>query len=173
MAGSAVLGTNVVDVLVPVADDIRDLATELGAHQFRVYTVKRTYSSQVAGEGSYTDVETEITPRPVVEARLKWGQLDDFPFDLVTSYENCRFCKPHRQYFGDILHSLGLDPQQAIMVGIDTEYDLPAQQAGLATFLLDTCLIDHHNRSAHADFFGSHHDLLELVRCIAANRRNN
>ncbi len=114
-----------------------------------------------------------VFPLPVVEARLKWGQLDDFPFELITSYENCRFCKPHRQYFVDILHSQGLSPQQAIMVGNDTEYDLPAQRVGLTTFLLDTCLIDRNNRSAHADFYGSHQDLLELVRCIATNRRNN
>ncbi|MEZ4484441.1 MAG: HAD family hydrolase [Syntrophotaleaceae bacterium] len=114
-----------------------------------------------------------VFPRPVVEARLKWGQLDDFPFDLITSYENCRFCKPHRQYFFDILDSLDLQPRQTIMVGNDTEYDLPAQQAGLKTFLLDTCLLDRHNRSDHADFRGSHRDLLELVRCIVANRRNN
>jgi len=114
-----------------------------------------------------------VFPRPVVEARLKWGQLDDFPFELITSYENCRYCKPHRQFFVDILRSQGLAPQQTIMVGNDTEYDLPAQRAGLTTFLLDTCLIDRHNRSAHADFCGSHQDLLELVRCIVANRRNN
>lgn len=114
-----------------------------------------------------------VFPRPVVEARLKWGRLDDFPFELITSYENCRFCKPHRQYFEDILKTQGLEPHQAIMVGNDTEYDLPAQQAGLTTFLLDTCLIDRHNRSAHADFQGSHRDLLELVHCITENRRND
>ncbi len=114
-----------------------------------------------------------VFPLPVVKARLKWGQLDDFPYDLITSYENSRYCKPHRQYFTDILHSQGLSPKQTIMVGNDTEYDLPAQQAGLTTFLLDTSLIDRQNRSAHADFFGSHQDLLELVLCIVANRRNN
>lgn len=114
-----------------------------------------------------------VFPLPVVEARLKWGRLDDFPFELITSYENSRYCKPHRQYFLDILHSQGLNSQQTIMVGNDTEYDLPAQQAGLTTFLLDTCLIDRQNRLAHADFCGSHQDLLELVRCIVANRRNN
>ena len=111
-----------------------------------------------------------VFPRPVVDARLKWGQLDDFPYDLITSYENCRFCKPHRQYFVDILQSQGLKAEQTIMVGNDTEFDLPAQQAGLTTFLLDTCLIDRHNRSAHADFVGNHRDLLHLVECIAANR---
>lgn len=114
-----------------------------------------------------------VFPRPVVEARLKWGQLDDFPFELITSYENSRYCKPHRQYFEDILSSQGLNPQQSMMVGNDTEYDMPAQRAGITTFLLDTCLIDRHNRSAHADFRGSHQDLLELVRCIIANRRND
>ncbi len=114
-----------------------------------------------------------VFPRAVVEARLQWGRLDDFPFELVTSYENSRFCKPHRQYFLDILVSRGLAPDQAMMVGNDTEYDLPAQQAGLPTFLLDTCLIDERNRSAHADFRGGHHDLLALVRCIAAKRRDN
>lgn len=114
-----------------------------------------------------------VFPRSVVDARLKWAQLDDFPFALVTSYENCRFCKPHRQYFLDILHTRRLSPEQTLMVGNDTEYDLPAQQAGLTTFILDTCLIDHKNRSARADFRGSHRDLLALVRCIGENRRDN
>lgn len=140
----------------------------------RPFPLARTILQYCFDNGLRVIIATNpVFPLPVVEARLKWGQLDDFPFELITSYENSRYCKPHRQYFIDILHSQGLNPQQTIMVGNDTEYDLPAQRAGLTTFLLDTCLIDRQNRLAHADFCGSHQDLLELVRCIIANRRNN
>jgi hypothetical protein len=68
MGGSAILGTTLVDELVPdVIDGIRgDLHPELGVRQFRVYVVTRTYASGIIGEGTYTDVEIELDPQPLV-----------------------------------------------------------------------------------------------------------
>jgi FMN phosphatase YigB (HAD superfamily) len=112
-----------------------------------------------------------VFPRPVVDARIQWGKLDNFPFDLVTSYENCRFCKPNPRYFQDILYSQGLHPGESLMVGNDSDFDLPAGQAGIATFLLNDCL-GRGTNVRKADFRGNHEDLLQLVKEIVRIRRN-
>lgn len=106
-----------------------------------------------------------VFPRPLVEARLAWGGLGDFTFDLVTSYENSRYCKPHPGYFEDILRTLGLAPEHCLMVGNDTEHDLAAKQAGMATFLLDTWLIDR-GGGFRPDFRGGHAELCRLVETL-------
>ncbi len=103
-----------------------------------------------------------VFPRPLVEARLQWGNMEEFPFDLVTCYENSRYCKPHPGYFADILQALELAPEQCLMVGNDTVQDLSASRAGIATFLLDTWLIDRGGRW-QADFRGGHAELCQLL----------
>jgi FMN phosphatase YigB (HAD superfamily) len=103
-----------------------------------------------------------VFPRPLVDARLEWGGMSPEDFDLVTSFENSRYCKPNRHYFDDILAVLGRRPEQCLMVGNDTEHDLSAGRLGMTTFLVDTWLID---RSAEftADFRGSHLDLFRFL----------
>ena len=68
MGGSATLGTNLVDSLVPdVVDGLRnDLHPDFGVRQFRVYTVSRVWASGSAGDGGFVDTEAEITPQPLV-----------------------------------------------------------------------------------------------------------
>ncbi len=104
-----------------------------------------------------------VFPRAVVEARMAWGGLLDYPFELVTSYENSRFCKPHLGYFADILDYLQLSPEQCLMIGNDTEHDLAARQAGVATFLVDTWLVDRCEGAFATDFRGGLDDLYKFV----------
>ncbi len=104
-----------------------------------------------------------VFPRSVVEARMSWGGLLDYPFELVTSYENSRFCKPHPGYFADILDYLQLSPDQCLMIGNDTEHDLAARQGGVATFLVDTWLVDRCDGSFATDYRGG---LAELYRFV-------
>lgn len=68
MPGSAILGDNLVDALIPdVVDGLRDsLNTDLGVRQFRMFVVTRTWALGLIGEGGYTDTEIEITPQPLV-----------------------------------------------------------------------------------------------------------
>jgi hypothetical protein len=68
MAKDAILGSNLVDDLVPTVDALRsELHDAFGVRQYRVYTVLRTWSSGITGDGVASDVETEITPKPLVE----------------------------------------------------------------------------------------------------------
>jgi len=104
-----------------------------------------------------------VFPRPVIEARLGWGDLADFPFELVTTFENSRYCKPNPAYFDEILSRLGLEGRQAVMVGNDTEHDLAARKAGIPTFLVDTWMVDRLGGNFACDYRGGH---LELCRFV-------
>lgn len=69
MPGSATLDPNVLvdDLVTDVIDGLRDeLHPAFGVRAFRVYTVVRSWSGGRVGDGDYTDVETELTPQPMV-----------------------------------------------------------------------------------------------------------
>jgi FMN phosphatase YigB (HAD superfamily) len=104
-----------------------------------------------------------VFPRQVIDARINWGCLEGFPFHLVTSYENSRFCKPHRGYFADILEYMELLPEHCLMIGNDTEHDLAARKAGVATFLVDTWIVDRCDGAFATDYRG---ELVDLCRFV-------
>jgi FMN phosphatase YigB (HAD superfamily) len=113
-----------------------------------------------------------VFPRPAIEARLRNAGLDDFPYHHISSYENSHYCKPNPQFFLDILSRLDLSPARVVMVGNDTTYDLPALHAGIPTFLVDTCLIDHDRIAGRATWRGNHDDLLQFIGNLQ-KRRND
>ena len=82
-------------------------------------------------------VTNPLFPRTAIEQRLDWAGLSPRanPFDLITSYEESHFAKPHPEYFAEALAYLGSQPEEALLVGDDLEMDIrPAQRLGLRTF---------------------------------------
>lgn len=76
-------------------------------------------------------------PREAVEQRLAWAGLPvrDVPFALVTHLENMHYTKPHPTYYEEILARIGVQADEAVMVGDDWANDIePAHAAGLNTF---------------------------------------
>nr|WP_290665730.1 HAD family hydrolase [Ardenticatena sp.] len=79
-----------------------------------------------------------IFPMAAIRERLRWANLDDFDFDLVTSYENMHFTKPQPHYYREIANRLGIAPEEALMAGNHVSNDLiPAHAVGMRTFLVD------------------------------------
>jgi FMN phosphatase YigB (HAD superfamily) len=76
-----------------------------------------------------------VFPAIAVYQRLAWAGVDDFPFNLVTSYENSRATKPNLLYFENILESLGRPPKATLVVG-DEDMDMVAALLGCRTFLV-------------------------------------
>jgi len=105
-----------------------------------------------------------VFPAAMIEARLAWGGLDGYPFDVITSYENTRYCKPQPEYFRDLLDILGVEARHCLMVGNDTEHDLAASAVGIPTFLADTYLVDRLDGAFRSDLRGSLADLLRLLK---------
>ena len=83
-----------------------------------------------------------VFPLTALEQRLAWAGLRDFDFELITSYEVMHFCKPHPEYYKEILSLIGLPPEECLMVGNDIGEDLPAGTIGIKTFLVENLLID-------------------------------
>jgi HAD superfamily hydrolase (TIGR01662 family) len=83
-------------------------------------------------------------PRHAVEHRLEWAGVLDFPFKLVTTYENSHFCKPNPRYYQEILDRLDSRPKEAIMIGDDFGNDIePAMQVGLHTYWITNGVSDN------------------------------
>ncbi len=76
-----------------------------------------------------------IFPLCAVETRLHWVGLSAADFDLVTTYENSRHCKPNPLYYQDILDKTGKKAEECLMVGNNPADDMAALDAGLAAYL--------------------------------------
>jgi len=76
-----------------------------------------------------------LFPAIAIRQRLAWAGVDDFPYRLVTSYENSRFCKPNLHYFEQILAYIDHQPATCLMVG-DEDMDMVAARIGCQTFLV-------------------------------------
>lgn len=96
MAGNSTLGTNLLDLLIPCVDDVRrDIHTDMGTRAYRVFFVTRVWSGEDIGEGTSTDTEVEVDPRPLVEpfTSMEYQQepcgLDEAGFVKVTQVSLC------------------------------------------------------------------------------------
>ena len=102
-------------------------------------------------------------PRRAIEHRLDWAGVLDFPFKLVTSYENSHFCKPNPHYYEEILGRLGCRPDQAMMVGDDLSNDIePAAQVGLHTYWI----VESPAQADPASYAGRHGNLADCLAWV-------
>jgi len=82
-----------------------------------------------------------VFPLVATDSRIRWTGMTPADFDLVTTYENARYCKPNPAYYEDICRTLGVGPENCLMVGNDVSDDMPAASLGMQVFLLTDCLL--------------------------------
>ena len=108
-------------------------------------------------------------PRRAIEHRLDWAGVLDFPFKLVTSYENSHFCKPNPHYYEEILGRLDCRPDQAMMVGDDLANDIqPAAQVGLRTYWI----VEPRAQAGLAPYAGPHGSLADCLAWVKSGGLN-
>ena len=83
-----------------------------------------------------------VFPMIAVKERLSWIGIDECKYRLITSYEKMMYCKPHLQYYKQILKELDAKPEDCLMVGNDMQEDMVASKLGMKTFLVEDYLID-------------------------------
>lgn len=105
-----------------------------------------------------------IFPARATQWRIGWAGLQPADFEIYTTYENSRYCKPNLNYYRDILAQLQLDPQQCLMVGNDVSEDMVTQKLGMQVFLLTDCLINKTGEDISQYPHGSFAKLLELAK---------
>lgn len=104
-----------------------------------------------------------LFPASATESRIRWAGLSPSDFELYTTYDNSRHCKPQLEYYTDILQSLGVNARDCIMVGNDVGEDMIARRLGMEVFLLPAELI---NESGEDISVYPHGELSELPEYI-------
>lgn len=105
-----------------------------------------------------------IFPAMATQKRIRWAGLEPEDFELCTTYENSRFCKPNPEYYRDIARRLKVNESSCLMVGNDVTEDMEAAQAaGMSVFLIPAWLINKENRDISVYPSGSFRQLVEYV----------
>ncbi|MBQ8725615.1 MAG: HAD family hydrolase [Clostridia bacterium] len=104
-----------------------------------------------------------IFPAIATQKRIAWAGLSVSDFELVTTYENSRFCKPNLNYYKDVISRLGVSPKECLMVGNDVGEDMVAKNLGAKVFLLTDCIINKTEFSPSDFPHGGFDDLIKFI----------
>lgn len=107
-----------------------------------------------------------IFPKMATESRIRWAGLEPSDFELITAYENSRFCKPNPAYYREILSELNVQPEECLMVGNDTTEDMIAETLGMKVFLLPACLVNRENKDIDQYPHGGFEQLLSYLKTL-------
>lgn len=113
----------------------------------RNYTSENPYAERAVEaahrEGRKVVLATSpIFPMTAQCERLSWTGLKPENFDLITSYENSKYCKPNPDYYREICEKINVAPENCLMIGNDEKEDMKAaSEAGLNCFLVTDCRI--------------------------------
>lgn len=80
-----------------------------------------------------------LFPLKAIQHRLRWAGLppEEYPFNLITSYETSHFAKESIAYYPEVMAQMGWPEDPVVMIGDDIERDVnPARAAGLPIFLI-------------------------------------
>ena len=104
-----------------------------------------------------------LFPAVATESRIRWAGLEPYVFDMITTCENSRYCKPNLAYYEDILTTLGVSGDACVMVGNDVDEDMITERLGMKTFLLTDCLINKKGEDISKWAHGSFGELREFL----------
>lgn len=104
-----------------------------------------------------------LFPAIATYSRARWAGLNPEDFDLITTYEESRRCKPNPAYYQDVLDTLGVKADECVMVGNDVGEDMVAQKLGIRVFLLTDCLINKSDADISQYPHGSFPELMEFI----------
>lgn len=104
-----------------------------------------------------------LFPSMATESRIRWAGLEPTDFELFTTYENSRYCKPNPKYYMEILEKIGATPDECMMVGNDVTEDMMTEALGMKVFLLTDCIINKENKDISVYPNGGFEELLAYV----------
>lgn len=131
----------------------------------------REVVSQCVADGWEIVLATQpLFPEVAVRERMRWCGIDSLPWLLITTLENMHFCKPHAEYYQEILEKLGVRPSQCAMIGNDIQEDMAASTLGIKTYLAEEFLLDRGTGGEHPDCRGPLSGVPSWLRRVAERR---
>jgi len=110
-------------------------------HDLQSYTAPIANTQQLiekllAQKVAVAIVTNPLYPQIAILERLKWAGLSHFidEFSFITHSDNMHFSKPNPAYYAEVVARIGIEPDEALMVGDSTKNDIqPAETLGIHT----------------------------------------
>lgn len=107
-----------------------------------------------------------IFPAMATLQRIRWAGLNPDDFEIITSYENSRFCKPNPDYYRQLSKELQVQPEECLMAGNDAWEDMVAEATGMKVFLLTRGLLNKMAVDITPYPQGNFEDLMRYISAI-------
>ncbi len=113
-----------------------------GFKKLKEYTDENALAVEMVKQAHNNGRKVVLATNPVFPMaaqleRISWLGLSENDFELITAYENSRFCKPNPDYYIEICEKIGVEAQNCLMIGNDESDDMKgASAAGLNCFLV-------------------------------------
>ena len=104
-----------------------------------------------------------LFPMKANHHRIRWAGFDKDDFEYISSFELNNYCKPHLEYYNEVLESIDKKPEQCYMIGNDVSDDLPAGKLGIETYLITDCEVNTKKVLVKADNIGTYKDFYDFV----------
>jgi len=128
--------------------------------------------AKIKGKGFRVALATNpLFPSIATESRIRWAGMEPEDFELVTTYENSKYCKPNTKYYLDIVEALGVKPEECLMVGNDVTEDMITETLGMKVFLLTADLINKDDKDISVYPQGDFKDLLDYIETYKSRKR--
>jgi HAD superfamily hydrolase (TIGR01549 family) len=129
---------------------------KLQAHLSGLPGIAREVVQTAVDQGYEIVVATNpLFPMPAIRERLRWIEVHDFDWKLITAYEEMHAAKPNPAYYAEILERIGRRPEECLMVGNDLDEDGAAAKVGIPTFFITDRLINRAGRPLPEGRYGT------------------
>ncbi len=105
-----------------------------------------------------------IFPKIAIEERLRWAGIAEFPFKLITAFENMHTSKPNPDYYLEIADHLETAPEDCLMIGNCHRDDMIAKQVGMQTYLVTDFELHVEHKKVEPDYRGSMQNLVDFLK---------
>ena len=120
-----------------VRSNLREVFPKLKSHFGKIAGASK-FLEWAKDHYSLTLATNPVWPIELVHMRMQWGGISPDLFKSVTTADRMHACKPHREYYLELLTQENFEAQDCLMIGNERKMDLPATRAGVAVFLLRT-----------------------------------
>lgn len=119
-------------------------------------------------------VTNPLMPRRTVLYRMEWAGISPEDFIFITCSQNMNRCKPSVEFYSRLLLLHDLKPEHCLMIGNNPMDDLPAHDAGIRTFLVETPFsrkqIQKNISDRRLDARGAYQDLIDWMNADRGQR---
>lgn len=103
--------------------------------------------------------------------RIGWAGLSPEDFDYISCFEENHYCKPHLEFYKEVIELNDLDTSSVLMVGNDVDENLVVKKLGVQTYLIENHILHRGGKAYETDYKGNYENFLTFVEELAVIKK--